>query len=585
MQEDEEFRLQGVPVSEGVAIGIPYVCISSEENIPEFPISIGEVDDEIARYRKALFSSKEDLERLQTNLESEGSKDAASIINSHIQMLEDPMITTDMENKIRQMLLNTESVFHTFITDYEQKFSQTSDLFFQERLVDIMDLSKRILGHLSPHKTISFTEIPNNAVIFAKELVPSQPASVYASQISAFVTCLGGGNSHAAVIARAKGIPYVANIDIQQLQHLQGKCVIVDGQTGEVIINPAPETLEKYKQIKTRLKTKYQLLQKEVHQDAETIDGYCVDVFANISNLGEMDTLDQYSPAGIGLFRSEYLFFQNRTLFSAAEDQYKAYVELIYKAKKLPIVIRVFDVGGDKNPDLFRMEEKEPNPVLGCRGIRFLLKHKDIFKTQLKAILRAAVHGDIRLLLPMISDINELLQTKEILSEVKEELKRKQILFNANVPLGCMIEVPSAVLICDTLAKECDFLSIGTNDLVQYTLGIDRSHPSMSDLCYPAHPSIIRMIKMVVTEGKRHGKPVTVCGEIASNPLFIPLLLGLGLREFSCAPRNIPLLKRAVRQNVLLDAIQIAEKVLSLNTSHQIFQLLIEAYNKTGNVP
>jgi len=444
MQEDEELRLQGVPVSEGVAIGIPYFCISSEENIPEFPISIGEVDDEIARYRKALFSSREDLELLQTNLESEGSKDAASIINSHIQMLEDPMITTDMEIKIRQMLLNTESVFHTFITDYEQKFSQTSDLFFQERLVDIIDLSKRILGHLCPHNTISFTEIPNNAVIFAKELVPSQTASVHTSQISAFVTFLGGGNSHAAVIARAKGIPYVANIDIHQLQHLQGKCVVVDGQTGEVIINPTTATLEKYRQIKTRLKTKYQLLQKEVYQDAETIDGYCVDVFANISNLGEMDTLDQYSPAGIGLFRSEYLFFQNCTLFSAEEDQYKAYVELIYKAKKLPTVIRVFDVGGDKNPDLFKMEEKEPNPVLGCRGIRFLLKHKDIFKTQLKAILRAAVHGDIRILLPMISDINELFQTKEILSEVKAELKRKQIVFNAKVPLGCMIEVPSA---------------------------------------------------------------------------------------------------------------------------------------------
>jgi phosphotransferase system enzyme I (PtsI) len=575
MKKEEEVHILGIPVSDGIAIGAPFFLESEEENIPQFPITLSEVDHEICRYRKALFSSREDLKKLQDDLSHQGSSEVVTILDTHIQMLEDPLMTTEMEDQIREKLQNTEAVFHTAISNYEKRFSKTSDLFFQERLVDVMDLAKRVLGHLSPHKGTSLCDIPYNSIVFVKELTPSHTASAHCSKVSAFVTQIGGGNSHAALIARAKGIPYVGNIDIQSISRVRWHSAIVDGQTGEVILNPSKETLEKFKQRKTSLKTSMQLLQKELHYDAETIDGYMVQVHANIGSLSEVEQVRQVNAEGIGLFRSEYLFFEKGEILSSEEEQYQIYCELIHRAAGLPVVIRVFDIGGDKHPDFFAFEHKEPNPVLGCRGIRFLLRYPDIFKTQLRAIARASLYGDVRILLPLISDIQELLDARALLQEMTHMLIGEGVEIIKKIPLGCMIEVPSSVLICDAIAKECDFLSIGTNDLVQYTLGIDRSNPVMSDSCYPAHPSVIRMIKMVVTEARRCNKRVSICGEIASSPLFIPLLLGLGVDEISCSPRYIPSVKRAIRQIHILKAAELAQHVLTLNSSAEIAHALL----------
>ncbi len=575
----EELRFQGFPVSDGIAIGIPFFLNYEEEHIPEFPISIGEVDDEIARYRRALFSSREDLKRLQSDLVHEVSDDVITIIDAHIQMLEDPMMTTHMEEKIRQMLQNTESVFHSVMRDYENRFSRSSDAFFQQRLIDVMDLANRVLGHLCPKEKISVSDIPFNSVVFASELIPSHSAAAHVSRVSAFVTHSGGGNSHAALIARAKGIPYVACVDIAVLRQIPCQAVIVDGQTGDVILNPTAETLGKYQQKKTCLKTSFQILQKELKYDTETVDGFPVSVHANLGHLNDMESLSQAGADGIGLFRTEYLFFQDEGLVSSEESQYQTYLELLKKANGAPVVIRVFDVGGDKNPDFLSSEQKDQHSVLGIRGIRYLLRHPEIFRIQLQALLRVALHGDVRILLPLISDICELIQVRQLITEISEDLKKKGIPYKENVPLGCMIEVPSAVMICDVLCKHCDFLSIGTNDLVQYTLGIDRSNPMMSEFCYPAHPSVIRMIKMVVTEGRRLNRPVSICGEIASNPMFVPLLLGLGVTDFSCSPRYIPLVKKAIRQNSLLGAYDLAQRVLQLSSTVEVSHVLLEAAN------
>jgi phosphotransferase system enzyme I (PtsI) len=582
MKNQEEILIRGFPVSDGVAIGIPFFLQSVEKEIPEFPITLKEVDNEIARYRSALFSSREDLTELRNHLAMESSDDAATIIDSHISMLDDPLMTVHMEEKIRQMLQNTESVFQSVITDYEKRFSQKTNPFFQERLIDVMDLAKRVLGHLCPCKGNSLSNVPFNSVVFAKELIPSHTASAEHCRVSAFVTQSGGGNSHAALIARAKGIPYVACVDISALQNLSSRSVIVDGQTGDVIFNPKSATIEKYKQRKTCLKTSLQLLQKELQYDAETVDGCSIQVYANIGNISDLENIQQFGAEGVGLFRTEYLFFQNRDLISSEEDQYFAYVKLIQSMGNLPVVIRAFDVGGDKNPELFPEGEREPNPVLGCRGIRFLLRYLEIFRIQLRAILRASIHGDVRILLPLISDLSELETTRTLINEVEQSLSSQRIPYKSNIPVGCMIEVPSAVLICDALAKRSDFLSIGTNDLVQYTLGIDRSNPAMSDFCYPAHPSVLRMIKMVNTEAKRYGKSVTICGEIASNPLFVPLLLGLGVDQLSCSPRYIPIVKRSIRQTSLLSAYELAGRVLRLNSTMEVSQVLLEAYNNTS---
>jgi phosphotransferase system enzyme I (PtsI) len=580
MSEQKEIWIKGFPVSDGIAIGVPFFLQPVPQEIPEFPISLKEVDEEIARYRNALFSSRQDLAQLRTHLAQEVSDDAATIIDTHIHMLEDPLMNEHMEEKIRQTLQNSESVFKSVMTDYESRFSQRTDAFFQERLVDVMeDLAKRVLGHLCPRKGSSLNQVPYNSIVFANVLIPSYTASVQTARVSAFVTQTGGGNSHAALIARSKGIPYVTNVNVEAIQNVPCKWVIVDGQTGDVIFNPTSTTLDKYKQRKTCLKTTLQLLQKEQQYDAETVDGCSIQLFANVGNIGDLDNIHQFGAEGVGLFRSEYLFFQRRQLLTSEEEQYQAYTHLIRTVGQMPIVIRVFDIGGDKNPEV--LGEKEPNPILGCRGIRFLLKYKEIFKIQLRAILRAAVLGDVRILLPLISDLAEIEVARELITEIEKELHREGIPFKANIPVGSMIEVPSAVLICDGIARQSDFLSIGTNDLVQYTLGIDRGHPTMSEYCYPAHPSVLRMIKMVNIEAKRYGRSVSVCGEMASNPIFVPLLLGLGVDQLSCSPRYIPIVKRAIRKTNLLAAYELAHHVLQLNSTKEISQVLLDAYNRS----
>lgn len=568
---NQEIYLKGAPVSEGIAIGIPiFLSYSDEDDIPDFPISTGEVEGEIARYRQALSSSREDLKKLQADLSGEGSKEVASIIGTHIEMLDDPLMTTHMETKIREMLKNTESVFHAVINDYEKRFSETNDSFFNERLSDFRDLSQRVLRNLCDSENISFDNIPPNSIVFAKELIPSDTASLQATRISAFVTQTGGGTSHAALIARAKGIPYVASIDMEVFQNAKGKCVIVDGLTGDIIVNPSHDTLEKYERLKSRLTKQYLQLEKDKHLLAETIDGYPLCLYANVNTINDIDLVHHHGAQGVGLFRSEYVFMQDPALFFDEERQYLIYHQMLKRARGLPLTFRALDLGGDKCSDLFEEMAKEPNPVLGCRGIRFLLRRTDIFKTQLRAVLRAGVGSELRILFPLISDIHEFREVKKIIEEVKAELQARKVPYHAQPLLGCMLEVPSAVLICDTLAQEGDFLALGTNDLIQYTLGIDRSNPGMSDFYYPTHPGIIRMIKMTILEAKRFQKPVTICGEIASNPLFTPLLIGLGVQNFSCAPRFIPIIKRTVRNLSLLDCCDIAEHVLTLRTSAEI---------------
>ncbi len=572
--EKGEIRFQGAPVSDGIAIGTPYFLSSLlPQMVPEFPITTAEVEDEIQRYRRALFSSREDLERLQLDLANEGSVDAVSIIDTHIQMLADPLMTSHMEERIRNMHQNTESVFRTVINEYEKRLSETKDTFFQQRIVDVTDLSQRILGHLGSKEKPAMDQIPPNSVVFAKELVPSETAAVQANRISAFVTQIGGGHSHAALIARAKGIPFVASVDVQKLQNTPGACVIVDGVTGEIIVNPTTTTLGKYKALKRRLSAEYHQLQEEVHLPAETIDGHLIRVYVNAGEVNDIEQVHRYYTQGIGLFRSENLFLQNPEFVYSEELQTQVYSELLQKAKGLPVVIRVFDLGGDKAPPLGLEQEQEMNPLMGCRGIRFLLRYKEVFRAQLRAIFKASKEGQVKLLLPLISDVEELRQAKQVIDEVYQEFPGL-----ARIPLGCMMEVPSAILMADAIVQEVDFLSIGTNDLVQYTLGVDRSNASMTAAHFPAHPSVIRLIRLMILEAKRSGKPIAVCGEIASNPLFIPLLLGLGLEEFSCSPRFIPMLKRIIRRNSFLDASALAERVLQKQTSQEVSKILIDHY-------
>lgn len=574
---DEEVCIQGAPISQGIAIGKPFFIASfdEEEIHPKVSISQDNVELEIERYRNALSSSRTDLQELHEKLSREGSDEATHIIDTHIQMLSDPLLTTHMEEMIRINKQNTEAVFHAVISDYREKLGRVKERLFQERVIDVIDLSQRVLNHLRPRRGDRLSNVPPNSVVFAKEIAPSETAAVGASRVSAFVTQEGGGSSHAALIARSKGIPFVASIDIQQFKGALASYVIVNGLTGDVIINPTEETLEKYRAIQHLLEEESEGLTKEVALDSETRDGKKVALHANIASVSELEKAAHNGAGGIGLFRTEFLLADDDTLILSEERQYSIYREVFDKGGDIPIVMRLFDVGGDKFPHL--VSQREGTSVSTLRGIRFLLRHKELFKKQLRALLRADRKGAMRLLLPLVSEVSEVQKTRELLHEVQSELRTESI-ETQMPPLGSLIEVPAAVMIAEELAKESDFISLGTNDLIQFVLGLERNQMEVSSSFLPAHPTIIQMIQRVITVAHAHNRTVTLCGELASNPHFIPLLIGLGVDIFSCPPRYIPIVKRVVRQSECTQAQHLAHAVLHCDTPEEITKRLKDHY-------
>jgi phosphotransferase system enzyme I (PtsI) len=571
----EEVILRGLPVSKGIGIGLPVFFSNWDEDVPELQIPLKEIDREVERYREALAHSCADVEKLRVMSLHDGPSEIALILSTHLEMMRDPLLTTSMEDKIRRLQRNTESVFQHLIEEYKKRFSHLQDSYFQERVRDIIDVSRRILNHLCPLQRLKISELPNNSVVLTHELVPSETVEASASLVSGFVTAAGGITSHAAIIARAKGIPYVANIDIKVFRNLHLQSLIVDGSQGLVILNPNRKTLKKYQAIKRSHQESYKRMKDANHLRGETVDGYEVRIFANLENPKEVDLILKNGALGIGLFRSEYLFLAKRE-FPSEEEQFQIYKKMAKTLKGRPLVIRIFDIGGDKKVDLlpehkdshyFAKIGHELNPALGCRAIRFLLRFPELLYAQLRAILRASVYGDLQILIPMVSDLSELRQVRAMVNKIAEELGSS---CKKNIPIGCMIEVPSSAIMCDALAKEADFLSIGTNDLVQYLLAADRTNPHTVDLYFSTHPSILRMIRMIVASANCSRKPVIICGECAADPSLIPLLLGLGIREFSVAARHIPLVKHTIRKWRILEACRLAEGALEQTAAQEL---------------
>lgn len=577
----EELRLSGVPICRGVAIGKPFFFEALEADIPEVSLELHEIEAEIARYKDALQRSAEEVKRLHDNLEEQQMLEAAAILAAHFHLHNDPVLTTEVEKGIRKLKKNAEFVFHKQMLEYQKKFSSLGNPFFRERFKDIQDIIRRILGHLCRAIRPSLADIPPDSIVFAKELNASDIAEANNACIEAFVTESGGPTSHAAIVAKAKGIPFVTSINFNYFEGKEAAIVIVDGRTGDVFMNPSSTISSQYQKLQKQLLSHMNSLTQTAALKAETYDGYPMILSANIDMLNELNMVHQYGGHGVGLFRSEHIFLPNR-MFPTEEEQFHIYRRLVKRLNGLPIIIRTFDVGGDKCMGN-QPPPHELNPYLGCRAIRFLLKEPHIFKTQIRAILRASEYGNVSIMFPMISSLQELLEAKKLVYEVQHELQKTGIIPEIKrIRIGCMIEVPSAALIADHLAKECDFLSIGTNDLVQYTLAVDRGNHQMSELYTPTHPSIIRMIKLIVNEANLHGIPVAICGEIASDPRYTPLLLGLGVNELSVASRYIPLVKNAIRNASIVEANQLAEQVLALNNSKDILDLLTRKYRQNA---
>ena len=571
----EEIRLQGSPICTGVAIGKPYFFSVEEQATTEVSITPKGVNGEIKRFREALKYCEEELKLIRGQLEAEGAIEGATILDTQLELMKDPLICSEVENGISQEKKNAEAIFIGLIKLYEKRFDQITDHFFRERFKDILDVCRRIMDALKKRARRTLDDVPTNSIVFSNDLAPSDTASAKTSQVNAFVTATGGGTSHAAIVAKAKGIPFVTNVDFSVMEKEADSEVIVDGRTGDIILNPSRETLDKYRSVQQQIEGRFRDLEKAGFLDAETYDGYSVRLSANVEMISDVTTLQEYG-SGIGLFRSEYIVL-SKDDFPTEEEQFVIYRRLVEKMQGLPVVIRTFDIGGDK---VLERQNGSDAAFAGYRATRLMLKEKDIFKTQLRAILRAAAYGDLSIMFPMVNGPTELRQAKAMLKEARQELARSRKKVGGRIPIGCMIEVPAAAVICDVLAKECDFLSIGTNDLVQYALAVDRGTPLDSTVYSPTHPAVIRLIKMVVAEGARHGIPVKVCGEVAADPKFTALLLGLGVRELSVALRHIPIVKNVVRNTSIVSASQMAERVLTLSTSQEVHDLLCEEYHK-----
>lgn len=574
----DEVILTGTHICNGIAIGRLFLLRGDDEEIPNFPILPEEIDNEVKRYQIAVKKAQKEIRALQKQLWGQSMHEGADILEAHLQIIRDATFTEDVENQIRKLCKNAEYIFSQILKKCRTRFNVLADPYFRERSTDIEDIGRRIMGHLMSRHQGTLKDIPPGSIIFAKDLTPSLVAEAIQCNIAAILTEIGGATSHASIVARAKGIPYISSIPYVALQDSVNTLVIVDGGKAEVILRPNEATLEGYDLIQKELASQKQHYPDLGSLKSETFDGYPIGLSANIDVDSELDILHQYRGKGVGLYRSEFVFLGHHQ-FPSEMEQYTTYRSVIEKLKGLPIVIRTFDVGGDKeivNNNVHRGS----NPFLGCRAIRFLFKERDVFRSQIRAILRAAHLANVSIMFPMVSSLSELLEAKEMVREVQTELKKNKVPFNAKVKIGCMIEVPSAAIIADLLAQESDFLSIGTNDLVQYSLAADRSDQTLSAFYTPAHPGILRLIKMIVKGAAQFGIPVSICGEVASDPRFVPLLIGLGIHELSVAARFLPEIKATIRRISMISAIELAETALGMSTAQEIEALLDREYNR-----
>lgn len=573
-----EVLLQGQGLSSGIGIGTLFFlptegdCLWGEPEISSHP------EIELERFQFALEDVAKDIKQLQKNSERSSVQESVMLLGSQLQLLFDPILVANIEQEITLHQATAESALRKVVADYQKKFLAIGDLFFTERFQDVRDITERLMASLRGVANKAFSQMPLHAIVVTMELSASNAIEAVQQGAIAFITARGTINSHAVIIAKGKGLPFVSQVEIASILPFKEVKAIVNGANGEVVINPLPASLRRYFALSGKIQRHFNRLAQKTSWPAETYDGYLVELTANIDILNEVAVAKRYGSDGIGLFRTEYLLLAEMDYPTEAEQYavYKEAAELV--GPKSSIVIRSFDIGGDKLPRCYRGKE-ERNALLGCRAIRFLLQEKELFKTQLRAIIRANVHGNISLLFPMVSTVGELLKAKEYVREAEEEVKNSGVILKNSIKIGCMIEVPSAALIVDLLAKECDFISIGTNDLIQYSLAVDRENFIVRDLYSAANPSILRLIKFIANEALHQGIPVTVCGEMAADPRFTPILLGLGVHQLSVAPWHLPAIKRTIRHTAIVAASQLTEYVMGLSCTAEI-EAVLDAEHK-----
>jgi len=554
--------VKGKGVSKGIGIGHTKVLKNEEVKLTDFKVD--DKENELNYFRKCLNNVIEDTKKVIEKL----SGTEADIMNAYLMILQDPTLTAETERLIQEEGYNAGYAAKVGFETVEEVFKNMDDEYMSARASDIEDMKQRVVNKIINKAEIDLSNLPENTVLVGKDLSTSDTAKLNLKTIAGIIIENGSENSHVSIMARTHEIPAIVGVKGALDSIPNDSDIAINGETGEIFINPSPEEISKLTKIKNELKDEKGNLAKFKNKKSITKDGYKTEVVANIGTPKDMDATIENGAEGVGLFRSEFLYMDSESM-PTEEEQFEAYKEVLEKAEGKRVIVRTLDIGGDKDLKYLNLD-KEDNPFLGYRAIRICLREPEIFKVQLRALYRASNYGKLAIMLPMISSVDEIRSAKDIINEVKEELKAENIKFDKNVKVGIMIEVPSAAIMAEQLATECDFFSIGTNDLIQYTVAVERGNEKISDLYTKFHPAVIRLIKMAIDGAHKSKIFCGMCGEAASDERFIPLLVGLGLDEFSMNPTKILNSRKMIRNLNHKECKKLVQEILKMTSASEI---------------
>ncbi|KDE49732.1 phosphoenolpyruvate--protein phosphotransferase [Geobacillus sp. CAMR5420] len=570
-----EKTIHGIAASSGIAIAKAYRL--ETPHLAAEKRTVADVEAEIARLEAAVAKAKEELEAIKQHALEKLGEDKAAIFAAHLLVLDDPELLNPIKEKIKTEQVNAEYALHETASFFISMFEGMDNEYMKERAADIRDVTKRVLAHLLGVTISNPSLISEEVVIIAEDLTPSDTAQLNRQYVKGFATDIGGRTSHSAIMARSLEIPAVVGTKAITAEVQNGDIVIVDGLDGQVVVNPSPELLARYEEKRARYEEQKAEWAKLVDQPTVTADGVHVELAANIGTPDDVKGALANGAEGIGLYRTEFLYM-GRSELPTEDEQFAAYKTVLEKMDGKPVVVRTLDIGGDKELPYLQLP-KEMNPFLGFRAIRLCLEMQDMFRTQLRALLRASVYGNLKIMFPMIATLDEFRQAKAILLEEKEALLRQGVAVADGIEVGMMVEIPAAAVMADQFAKEVDFFSIGTNDLIQYTMAADRMNERVAYLYQPYNPAILRLISHVIDAAHREGKWVGMCGEMAGDPIAIPILLALGLDEFSMSATSILPARAQLKRLSKEDAVCVKETVLSLGTAEEVVSFVKRTFH------
>jgi phosphoenolpyruvate-protein phosphotransferase (PTS system enzyme I) len=569
-----DHAFKGVSASPGIAIGHAYVLTGDVVKVDQRIISNDQIDEEIQRFREAIDTTKDDLLSIQRKAKFKIGEDGEKLFDVYRMLLEDSFIIDETIEQIRKENKNADFTYFMVMQRFQESLESTGDEYFAGRATDIRDVKRRVIRNIQKKSYSLLKNIPDQAIIVARELTPLDTVQLDRQKVVAFITDLGGKTSHAAIMAMSLQIPAVVGLtNITRYVNI-GDELIVDGKHGEVYVHPSESLKKKYHKFQDEYRKAQKKLSLIRKLPCRTLDGKDIELAANIEFPEEVESVISFGARGVGLYRSEFQYLRGDELPTEAE-LFNEYMQVAESINPHPVIIRTLDLGGDKQPRCITFPEEE-NPFLGLRAIRFSLERQDIFRTQLRAILRASIHGNVKIMFPMISSIQEIRRVKIILAEIKQQLKNDNLPFDESIDIGAMIEVPAAAIVSDIIAREVDFLSIGTNDLIQYTTAVDRGNERISHLYKRLPLPVLRLVRNIVESGHQQGVWVGMCGEMAGDPMATLILLGLGMDELSVTPSSLPTIKTIIRSMTFKEAQRISEKALSLNSSEQIDKYIQE---------